>query len=207
MTPSADPIKKLEPVKAFLAQAQKEGWIKTNLALHLRVRKVPAKSAMGDKGQAPAPYRLTPQGYAELKSELANLKSKRPQVAEELRKARADKDFRENAPLDAMREYQGQMEARIKELEAILKSVAIVEHGQESTFKVEVGSSVRLHDLDSGEDLSYTLVNPGEMDPARGKISIASPTGKALLGRGEGEVIEVSAPAGKLRYHIESIGR
>lgn len=207
-TPSSvDPIRKLEPVKAFLAQAQKEGWIKTNLALHLRARKSSVKSGVVDKEYALGLYRLTAQGYADLKSELDSLKAKRPRVADELRKARADKDFKENAPLDAMREYQGQMEARITELEALLRSATIVEHKQGISFKVEIGSTVGLHDLDSGEELRYTLVNPGEVAPAKGKISIASPTGKALLGRREDEVIEVSAPGGKLRYRIEKIDR
>jgi transcription elongation factor GreA len=73
------------------------------------------------------------------------------------------------------------------------------------TAKVTLGSTVTLHDLSYGEELRYTLVNPSEASPTKGKLSVASPTGKALLGRRRGEVIEVAAPAGTLRYRIESI--
>jgi transcription elongation factor GreA len=96
------------------------------------------------------------------------------------------------------------VEARIRELEAILRS-AVATTKEVDTAKVTLGSTVTLHDFSCGEELRYTLVHPREASPAKGKLSIASPTGKALLGRGWGEVIDVAAPAGTLRYRIERI--
>jgi transcription elongation factor GreA len=127
-------------------------------------------------------------------------------VAEELRLAMADKDFRENAPLDAARERQGLLEARIRELEATLKqAVIIADASLRSNARVGVGSAVLLRNLKSGVELRYVLVSPSEVNPAEGKISIASPVGKALIERSAGEEVEVAAPAGKIRFRIESV--
>jgi len=200
---SANAIKRLEPVKAFLAYAKKEGFTKNNLAVHLRLKKSAPKQRPSGKGHVEAAT-LTPEGYQELRAELMALKRQRPKIAEGIRTAAADKDFRENAPLDAAKDYQGMVEARIRELEAILNSAVITTEPVHSA-NVTLGSTVNLHDLATGEELRYTLVNPSEANLAKGKLSVASPTGKALLGRKKGDVIEVTAPAGTLRYRIDSI--
>jgi len=200
---SVNVMKRVEPVRAFLSYAKKEGLTKTNLAVHLRVKKGSLKQGSPDKGHIEA-ITLTPEGYQELKAELTALQMERPKIAEDIRRAAADKDFHENAPLDAAKDYQGMVEARIRELEATLRS-AVVATEKVDTAQVTLGSTVTLHDLSYGEELRYTLVNPSEASPTKGKLSIASPTGKALLGRGRGEMIEVAAPAGKLRYRIERI--
>lgn len=93
------------------------------------------------------------------------------------------------------------------ELEETLKSAVIIDEKRQNTLKVGVGDSVVLRDLDSGEELRYTLVSPREVDPVRGKISSASPIGQAIIGGGQGETVEVVAPAGKLRYQIKQIER
>jgi len=200
----ADYTKKLELIRAFLVYAKKEGWSKTNLAVHLRPKKVKPSQISPRRG-LPEAISLTKQGYAELEAELAALKDKRPQAIEEMRKAAADKDFRENAPLGAAREQRGYLEGRIKELEETLKSAAIIDDKQGGTSKVGVGDSIILLDLASGVELRYMLVSPKEVDLAKAKISSASPIGKAVIGRGQGEVVEVTAPAGKLRYQIKQI--
>lgn len=200
---SANAVKRLEPVRAFLSYAKKEGLTKSNLAVNLRLKKGSPRRELPDKGHIEA-VTLTPEGYGELKVELAALESARLRVAEDIRKAAADKDFRENAPLDAAKDYQGMVEARIRELEGILKS-AVVTSEDVDTANVTLGSTVSLQDLSTGEVLRYTLVNPSEASLAKGRLSIASPTGKALLGREKGDVIEVTAPAGMLRYRIERI--
>jgi transcription elongation factor GreA len=200
----ADPARKLSPVKAFLTYAKKEGLTRTNLSVHLRAKKVSTTMAAGKP--LPQVHALTPQGRAELEAELARLKGERPRVAEELRQAAADKDFRENAPLDAAREYQGQLESRIRELEIVLKA-ATLEQALPVATRVRVGDTVRLCDLGTSEVVRYTLVSPSEANPAKGKISIESPTGKALLGKEEMQEAEVIAPLGKLRYRIEQIVR
>jgi len=198
--------KKLELIKVFLLYAKKEGWIESNLAIHLKVKKRKARLQSSFKRNSPETTSLTQQGYAALEAELAALKNKRIEAIDEMRRAAADKDFRENAPLDAAREQRSHLEGQIKELEETLKSAVAIEKKQEVALKVSVGDSIILRDLASGVELHYTLVNSREVDPTRGKISSVSPIGKAVIGRGQGEVVEVTAPAGKLHYQIEQIG-
>ncbi|MEW6034898.1 MAG: GreA/GreB family elongation factor, partial [Chloroflexota bacterium] len=142
-------------------------------------------------------------GYTRLKTELESLEEQRPHVVEEIRKAAADKDFRENAPLQAAREQQGYLEGRIRELEATLKSAKVV--SEQKRERIDAGDCVLLHDLASGDELSVTLVYATEANPALGRISMASPMGKALLGHAQGDIVEVAAPAGQLRYRVAGV--
>jgi transcription elongation factor GreA len=198
--------KNLELIRAFLVYAKKQGWSKTNLAAHLKIKKAKARLPSLAKQDLPTTS-LTQQGYAELEAELAKLKSRRPQAIDEMRKAAADKDFRENAPLEAAREERGHLEGRIRELEETLKSATIIDETQKVTLTVSVGDSVVLSDIVSGEELCYTIVGPREVDPTKGKISSNSPTGKALIGRAQGEIVEITAPLGRLRYQIKQVER
>lgn len=200
----SDGAKKLEPIRAFLAFAKKEGITPTNLAVNLRLRKGGTKGRASAPAKEEEPVLLTKEGYAQLEEELAALKKGRPKIAEELRKARADKDFRENAPLDAAREHQGQVEARIRELEAILRRAEIVQE-QEEVAKAQVGSTVILWDMAAGSGARYTLVYPNEVNIAQGRISVASPIGRAILNKAMGDTIEVAAPAGTMRFRIEAV--
>jgi transcription elongation factor GreA len=202
-----DYAKKLELIRAFLAYAKKSGWSKTNLAIHLKAKKVKAGPQSAARHGLPETVSLTKQGYAELKAELAELKRKRPQLIEEMRRAAADKDFRENAPLAAAREQRGHLEGRIRELEGALKAATIISEDKGPALKTNIGDRIVLSDLASGEELRYIIVDPREVDPTQGKISIASPLGRALIGRNEGEIAEVKVPAGKLRYQIKRIER
>jgi len=199
-----DYLRKLELIRAFLAYAKKAGWSKSNLATHLKAKKGKPRFRSSPRQNLPQAISLTQQGYAELGAELAALKGKRAQAIDEMRRAAADKDFRENAPLEAAREQRGHLEGRIRELEETLKSAVVIDK-QEATSKASIGDSVILRDLASGEELRYILVSPTEVDPTKGKISVASPIGKAIIGHGQGEVIEVTAPAGKLHYRIEQV--
>jgi transcription elongation factor GreA len=200
-------LNNLKLVRAFLAYAKKQGWSKTNLAPHLKPKKA--------RGRLPSPTRqnlstttfLTQEGYDELKAELDDLKSKRVQAIEDIRRAAADKDFRENAPLEAAREERGRLEGRILELEEALKSATIMEDTQRVALKISMGDSIVLRDQASGDELHYTIVSPREADPAKGKISDNSPIGRAVIGRTQGEAVEIVAPVGKLRYRIERIER
>jgi transcription elongation factor GreA len=202
-----DYTKKLEVIKAFLIYAEKEGWSRSNLDAHLKVKKRRAKLQSSFRQGSPENISLTQQGYDAMEAELAILVNKRLEAIDEVRKAAADKDFRENASLDAAREQRSHLEGRIRELEEALKLAVVIDEKQRVAPKVGVGDSVILGDLPSGEKLHYTVVNSKEVDPTRGKISSASPIGKAIIGRGQGEIIEVEAPAGKLRYQIEQIER
>ena len=196
---------KLGIIKTFLFYAHKQGLTRANLAVHLKSKKTPPKSASLLKRHSHKKVLLTSQGYADLKAKLATLKNARPSIAEELQKAAADKDFRENAPLEAAREHQGQVEAHIRKLESTLKMATLVDEQQTSGREITFGDTVVLRDLASGEQASYTLVDASEANPIESKISVASPMGQALLGQMKGQNVEVKAPAGILHYQIEDI--
>ncbi len=202
-----DYLRKLELTRTFLVYAKKKGWSKTNLAIHLKARKGKGRlRAIPRQGSSEAVF-LSQQGYTELEAELATLYGKRAEAIDEIRRAAADKDFHENAPLEAAREQRSHLEGRILELEETLKLAVIIDEKQKATLKIDIGDSVIVRDLDSGEELHYTLVSVREVDPAKGKISSASPIGKAIIGRAQGEMVEIVVPAGKLRYQIKQVER
>ena len=201
----ADYLKKLELTRAFLSYARKQGWSKVNLSTHLKARKTKGRLASPQR-QKRRPVSLTRQGYDELNAELAEFQGKRLGLIEDIRRAAADKDFRENAPLDAAREQRGQVEGRIMELEEILGSAIIIDEAREATHTASLGDNIILQDMASGEEVRYTLVSPSEVDAASGRISGASPIGKAIVGKVQGNVVEITVPAGKLRYKIMKIG-
>ena len=149
---------------------------------------------------------MTGEGYAKLEAELTALKARRISAIASVRLAAADKDFRENAPLEAARQEHGRLEGRIREIEATLKSAVIIAEKEAPAPKIGIGDHIILCDLASGEELRYTMVGTREVDPSQGKISSLSPIGKAILGRRQGETVEVTVPVGKLRYQIKQIG-
>jgi len=204
---SASADKRLEPLRAFLAYAKKMGLTQANMGVHLRVKKGSStkEPSRPTRHHPVKPHYLTTEGYAQLSAELEALKAERPRIAEDLRRAMADKDFRENAPLDAARDHQGRVEARIRELEAILKTAVVIPEERRNGGEIAVGSTVLLRDLQSQQQLRYTLVGSREANLREGKISVESPTGRVLLGRTDGDVVEVVAPAGTLRYRIERV--
>jgi transcription elongation factor GreA len=202
---TSDPPDKFDPVKHFLTFSYKRGLTIQKLTPHFKVKRSAKKLTQSSKSKSNQSISLTQQGYSELESELNSLKEERPLVAAELKKAAADKDFRENAPLEAVREYQGKLEARIKELESTLKVANIIDEKREISRKVTIGDTIVLKDLINGDEITYTLVDSREANPSKGKVSITSPIGQALLGHTTGEDIQVNAPVGKLPYRIEAI--
>ncbi len=202
----ADHVKKLDLVRDFLAHAKKAGWTKSNLAIHLKAKKGKGKATSRSRQASLETISLTQHGYDEMKKELVALKSKRPQIIDEIHRAAADKDFRENAPLAAAREDLSYLEGRIKKLEEMLKSAVLISDQPKVTPKAGIGDGIVFLDLASGEELRYTIVSPREVDPAKGKISSASPIGKAIIGRAQGDIIEIKVPAGRLRYQIKQVG-
>jgi transcription elongation factor GreA len=197
-------LRRAEAVRSFLAFARKEGLTATNLASHLRLRKS-SKSTSASVAPPPKRTQLTAEGHASLQEELKVLKAQRPLVSEELRVARQDKDVRENAPLDAALDRQAHLEARIRELDRLLKHAEVLGGGADSGNKAHLGSTLLIRDLASGGSMRYMLVSPSEVSPTQGKISVASPVGKALIERVVGDEVEVLVPAGILRYRIEEI--
>lgn len=201
-----DNARKLSLVKDFLALARKKGWTRNNLSVHLKARKGKPKLEADNRRSKIEVISLTRQGYDEIKQELVELKKKKPGIVEDIRRAAADKDFRENAPLDAAREQLGHIEGRIRELEETLKRASVIDGRAEKAHRIGIGDCVLLVGLDSGEEDKYTIVSPREVDPAQGRISSSSPLGKAIVGKSCGEVIEITVPAGTLRYRIEKFG-
>lgn len=192
-------------LKSFLTYIRKRGGTTINLAPHLRAKKSSAKVVsiwQNSREQST----LTAQGYAKLEAELADLKNQLSKVIEEMQEAAADKDFSENAPLDAAREQKGHIEGRIKELESTLKLAKIMGEYQE-TPRIKIGDTVVLYDISLSKEISYALVDPREANAIKGKISVASPLGKVLLDKEKGQTVEVAAPAGVFCYCIRDIHR
>ena len=201
-----DATRRGEAVKKFLVFAKKGGYTATNLGIHLRLRKTATKRTAGRSPSALPEIEVSEEKKAALETELESLKAQRPQIVKALQEARADKDFRENAPLDAARERQGHVEGRIREVEATLAQAVVVEQKRMSPGDaVDVGSTVHLRNLKSGAETTYMLARPGEGNAAQGRISSDSPMGQALLKRRVGEEVEVAAPSGTLRFRIERV--
>lgn len=200
-----DASRRAEAVRRFLAFAKKAGYASTNLGSHLRLRKTSATRPVG-RGRVPKRVELSEEQKAALTAELESLKAMRPKIVKDIQRAMADKDFRENAPLDAAREQQGYIEGRIRKLEATLEQAVAVQEGPTpSGHVVEIGSTVLLRNLKSGAETTYTLVRPGEVNAAQGRISFESPVGRALLMQRAGDEVEVAAPSGTLRFRIERV--
>ena len=204
----ADAPKKLLPLKEFLAFMHKRQWTAQNLATHLRAirsRRAAGSRQSGAALNAANGPRLSEEGYNRLVSELEGFREERVRVVEDIKRAMADKDFRENAPLDAAKERQGFVEAKIRELESELTNAQILS-GEISNIRSVVGSSITIKDVASGKRINYILVDKREADVASGKISTVSPVGQALLDRVVGEHVEITVPKGTMRYLVEKIG-
>jgi len=151
---------------------------------------------------------LTRQGYQKLMQELEYLKTvRRKELSKAVGEARLQGDISENAEFDAAKEAIAFNEKRIAELEATLARARVLEHENIESDKVLIGATVRLEDVDSGEQPEYTFVSEQEADYSQNKISVHSPIGKGLLGHKVGETVELKIPAGTLRYKILKISR
>lgn len=145
-------------------------------------------------------YQITAQGRAELEAELAELKSRRGDIAEKIAEARDYGDLTENAEYDSAREEQGLVETRIAEIEDILMNAEEIK--AKKSDKVQLGSTV---EIKNGKTTTYHIVGPVEADPLNGKISNESPLGMALLGKTVGEKASITTPKGDTTYTIVSI--
>ena len=166
----ADSARKLKPVKSFLAYLKERGFTRVNLATHLKVPKT-QRGARREYFKASAEHaELTPEGYANLQSRLEILKEERVKVVSDIQRAMADKDFKENAPLDAAKERQGLIEYRIREIEGVLTNASVAaERHKTISQRVRLGRTVTLKDVVSGKEVRYKLVDSRETDPVTGK--------------------------------------
>ena len=193
---------RLRPVKEFLTYLNKKGFNSENLSTHVKIPRPSTRGGAVSTRSAFETMEMTQSGLEARKKELAGLKGQRPEVVEAIRIAAADKDFRENAPLDAAREEQGKMEARIRDLEEELRRAEVV--GRRGSG-IGVGAAVTLRDMETGKDVTYTIVDTREADPASFKISVSSPVGAAIAGRSEGAEVSVQTPKGARRYLIGKV--
>ncbi|MFN7171314.1 MAG: transcription elongation factor GreA [Fimbriimonadaceae bacterium] len=149
---------------------------------------------------------LSKEGYEKLKAELEDLRGPvRHRIAEAIREAKSHGDLKENAAYHEAKLNQQRNESRIGDLERALQVAKIVERPEGAGGEAHLGSRVKLRDKEFGDDLEILLVGSFEADPIEDKISITSPLGVALMGKGVGDHIEVEAPAGDLCYEILEI--
>ncbi len=146
---------------------------------------------------------MTREGHARLQVELNRLKKvDRVKNIQDIAEARAHGDLSENAEYHAAKEKQSFIEGRIKELEAKLSSAIVVSSAHQDRERVTFGATVSLRNGSTGEEKVYTIVGQEEVDLKRGRISVASPVGKALVGRKVGETIQIRVPAGEVAYEV-----
>ena len=146
-------------------------------------------------------YQITEKGKSDLEVELADLKSRRGEIAEKIAVARDFGDLRENAEYDAARKEQGLVETRIAEIEEILQNAEIIQSSDGSA--VVLGSAVELQS--TAKTVTYTVVGPVEADPLAGKISNESPIGKELMGKKVGDEVKIKTPKAEIVYIVKSI--
>ena len=146
---------------------------------------------------------LTYEGLKRYEDELHDLKvNRRQEVAAKSKGAREQGDLSENAEYDAAKDEQRDIEARISELEAILKNVEVVDELDASSDRINIGSTVTIRDLEFGDEETYKIVGSTEANSLKGTISNESPVGRELIGKGVGAIIEIEAPGGTVQYEV-----
>ena len=151
---------------------------------------------------------LTYQGLKKLEDELQELKVvKRKEVAQKIKEAREQGDLSENAEYDAAKDEQRDIEARIEDIEKILKNAEVVVEEEVELDKISVGCIVRILDCEFDEELEYKIVGSTEANSLKGKISNESPVGRALIGAKVGDTVKVETQVGDLEYKVLEIQR
>lgn len=151
---------------------------------------------------------LTYEGLKQLENELEDLKvNRRKEVAEKIKEAREQGDLSENAEYDAAKDEQRDIEARIEEIEKILKNVEVVDEDEVDLDKVSVGCRVKVFDVTFDEEMEFKIVGSTEANSLKGKISNESPVGLALIGAKVGDEVQVETQAGLMVYKVLEIQR
>ena len=149
---------------------------------------------------------FTARGESQLREELKRLKAERPQLSAAIGTAREHGDLRENAEYHAAKEQQGLAEARIRDIEGKLSNAQVIEVSNlNAGGRVVFGATVRLADDEDGREMRYQIVGEDEADIKAGRVSITSPVARAMIGKSEGDTVEVSAPGGQQVYVIISV--
>ena len=149
---------------------------------------------------------MTTYGFKKMEAELKHrISVERPQIIKDIEEARAHGDLSENAEYHAAKERQGLNEANIKDLESKTSRAEVIDPTKMSGSKVMIGATVQVVDVDTDKEVTYILVGPDEADLDKGLISIASPLGKAMISKEEGDEVVFNAPAGQRVFEIESV--
>ena len=151
---------------------------------------------------------LTYEGLKKYEEELQDLKVvKRREVAQKIKEAREQGDLSENAEYDAAKDEQRDIEARIEELEKILKNAEVVDEDEVDLERINIGCRVKILDVEYNEELEYKIVGSTEANSLKGKISNESPVGKALIGKKVGDLVSVETQVGVIQYKVLDIQR
>ncbi len=151
---------------------------------------------------------LTYEGLRQLEDELHDLKvNQRKNVAQKIKEAREQGDLSENAEYDAAKDEQRDIEARIEEIDKILKNAEVVVEDEVDVNVINIGCKIKIYDMEYDEELEYKLVGSTEANSLRGKISNESPLGKELIGKRVGDVVNVETHSGVMKYKILEIQR
>ena len=151
---------------------------------------------------------ITEEGLKKLETELEYLKTvKRKEIAEKIKVALSFGDLSENSEYDSAKNDQGQVEARIAELEATLKHVRVLDESDITTETIRVGTKISIKNMSTKTVVEYQIVGSTEADPRNKKISDESPVGKALVGHKKGDKVEVTVPDGVVKYQVMSISK
>lgn len=157
---------------------------------------------------ATKPVILTTEGHQKLEQELEQLKTvRRKEVSEKIKVALSFGDLSENSEYDEAKNEQAMVEARIAELEQMLKNASVLDESGITTDTIGVGSVIRIKHLKLGKEDTYKIVGSTEAAPLQKKISDESPVGKAMLGHHVGDIVDVEAPAGIIQYEVLEIGK
>ena len=149
---------------------------------------------------------LTYEGLKRYESELEELKvNKRQEVAQKIKEAREQGDLSENAEYDAAKDQQRDIEARIEDLEKLLKNAEVVDEDEVDLDKISIGCKIKILDVEFNEELEYKIVGSTEANSLKGKISNESPVGHALLGHKVGDLVEVETQVGVIQYQVLEI--
>ena len=151
---------------------------------------------------------LTYAGLKQYEDELQELKvNRRREVAEKIKEAREQGDLSENAEYDAAKDEQRDIELRIEELEKLLKNAEVIDEDEIDLDKISIGCKVKVYDVDFDEEMEFRIVGSTEANSLQNKISNESPVGHALLGKKEGETVQVETQAGIMEYEVLHISR
>ena len=152
--------------------------------------------------------KMSAAGLKAMQEELEYLKTvRRKELAEEIKEARSHGDLSENSEYDEAKNDQAMVEARIADIESMLKNVKIIDQDELTTELIHIGSKVQVKDVEFDEVCTYQIVGSSEADPSNGRISDESPVGKGLLGHKVGETVEIETPAGVMQYEILGISK